>query len=547
LAASCHEHPVIPPAPPAPAIVVRAEVPDDVPGGAERADLRTAGRFAWQQFIAMNWPAKDGVRETADPQKKFGQPGGAVVWETLRSKVEVYPGDGSATVMPHGAEKGAPDYGYDDPPLYIYSATDRPSGEVPPCVGQAPVSTPARVNLDEISQVGFDHLFAGGHLVHYSSKANRINYRYVVENKYWYDAAGAPYLTAMKNFTDAVANNAFPPAKPYVSFPSGTIEVKTAFRPLTPAEAASGRFYMTTVRFYERGASDKGCYREARWGLLGLHIVQKTPTAPAFTWATFEQADNLAAEDQDGDVTHAVKDPNNPPLSYQDGPYRQGVLPIVRKNGPFCTNPDARLYYREIDVDAKGNPYANTPSGGNICVEGRMHRIPPVIVEVNREAHRAIAEYESGRPPSPWRYYKLVNVQTYPFDKSQIVTDDDSPHGAPAYYTANIAVESDYTLQNHSGGPETKTGAAPSDLTINFVKYPQPPALPFYQNTYVLRSDGSLTARYNMGGCTGCHGLTQVIAGSDYSYLLSGSSVSDPEFPETPARTLAARYNRRFP
>lgn len=70
------------------------------------------------------------------------------------------------------------------------------------------------------------------------------------------------------------------------------------------------------------------------------------------------------------------------------------------------------------------------------------------------------------------------------------------------------------SLQNHSGGPETQTGAAPSNLTINFAKYLQPPTLPFYQNAYVLRSDGSFVARYNMGGCTGCHGLTQVIAGS---------------------------------
>ena len=80
---SCRQesHPVRPPEPKF-EIAVVSDMPADVPGGAEHADLRTASQYAWQEFIAMNWPAKAGVRDTPDPQSKFGQPvapGGALV------------------------------------------------------------------------------------------------------------------------------------------------------------------------------------------------------------------------------------------------------------------------------------------------------------------------------------------------------------------------------------------------------------------------------------------------------------------------------------
>jgi hypothetical protein len=554
------------------AITITPALPADIPGGAENADLKTAAEFAWQQFIALNWPAKNGgaIRGRPDEQALFADRGGVpLVWETFRSKVEIYPPGGGPNITPHGYAKGAPDYGWNDPPQYPYFDKDAMLPVmINPC--GAPSPHPAWINLDEISQVGFDYMHAGAALgntdeekmIRFTAKANENHYRYVAGNEYWYSSER--YQLATNNFTKAVSSGEFQRGTTYVLFPVGTMEAKAAFRRLTPQERNSGRFHVARVRYYERSSAGP-CYREEEWGLLALHIIQKTPTAPAYTWATFEQADNLqtaqghSIEDPDGKIVVPGLPADTPGQAYQDGLYADNTAqkPCVSIAGkttppcvadpasvPFCRDPAARLFYAEIR-DVKGQPlYNRIPAGGNICVTGRDHPIPDTIIGVNREAHAVIADYDKkhGLPVSPWRYYKLVNVQAYPFDKAVIGND---PARRATYYTSNIVVETDYTLQHHSGGPETKTGAAPSDLAANFPPQVPPngdPQTSTYQNAYILNPDGTFKKRYNMGGCTGCHGEAQVLAGTDYSYIMVQPVADQPETAGHGEKTLRGRY-----
>src|SRR5262245_17802981 len=75
-----------------PSIQILPAVPTDidVPGGAPNADLTQAAVFAWQEFIALNWPAAAGMRDTYDKSQSFGQNGttggSPLVWETQRAK-----------------------------------------------------------------------------------------------------------------------------------------------------------------------------------------------------------------------------------------------------------------------------------------------------------------------------------------------------------------------------------------------------------------------------------------------------------------------------
>ena len=130
-------------------------MPTDSPGGAQGANLTQAAVFAWQEFIALNWPAAAGTRETPDMSQSFGQNatagGSPLVWETMRAKVELFPGNGNSSQGPHGWELGPPNYGYDEPPAYIYKpltyageagTVGTTDGKVAACPGQQPPAQP---------------------------------------------------------------------------------------------------------------------------------------------------------------------------------------------------------------------------------------------------------------------------------------------------------------------------------------------------------------------------------------------------------------------
>ena len=72
------------------AINIDPALPSEIPGGAPAATLQQAAAFAWQEFIAANWPALAGQRDTPDTGQKFGTGSGPLVWQTFRSKVEIF-------------------------------------------------------------------------------------------------------------------------------------------------------------------------------------------------------------------------------------------------------------------------------------------------------------------------------------------------------------------------------------------------------------------------------------------------------------------------
>ncbi len=521
-------------------ITVSPDVPTDVPGGASNADIATAAAFAWQEFIALNWPAQAGGRDTPEKSALFGQNAAAggppLVWETFRHKIEIFPSREKADITNAYPLPQTP-FNYNAPPAYFYvpGQVGSRDGGVAPCPGQTRVSQAAWINLDETSQIGLDQMYAGvlpagaagnnsaPQLIRFMAKANKTEYDYVLfGNNYYYHSQELD--SAEKNFQKAVQNQV-PPQPPFVSFPPGTIEVKSGWRPLAAGEDPS-RFHTATVRFYEKDKnnSDRPCYFENQWALIALHIIQKTPSAPAFVFATFEQADNILTrdgkpvEDENGAIINPPSGgPTEPALTYKDAPPPTG--PKVSVAGAYCTDIGKRLFYHELPGMSPRPSNTGLPLGGDICVNQRFNAIPSDIVKVNKAAHNAIADYNSKNnvQKSPWQYYKLVNVQAYPFDKSQIDGSNRS-----TFYLANSVVETDYTLQMFSG---RLSGGAPTD-------YPPPPPPPLQAppNAYVF---SPAFHEYNMGGCQGCHGNAQV-GGRDFSFILDGNEFqAEPETPES--------------
>ncbi|MFC5323341.1 hypothetical protein [Bradyrhizobium oligotrophicum] len=593
-----------------------SQLPADIPGGAGNATITDAAVFAWQEFIALNWPAakQTGVagsqtRGVPDNSKRFGddssganQANQPVVWETYRSKVETFPGVGDPPGYVNDPTK---DYGFDVGPAYVYgtrSTTSPPNGpplqnnpggsplNVPPCQNpaQSAVATPAYVNLDEITQIGLDSMLAGvlpssikkptaqnanaqPQLIRFLAKGNRTFYDYVAANTFWYQ--GAAFVTAKSNFNTAAVNNQYPPPQPTIALPAGTVLVKAAWRQLAPSENASS-FHTKTVRFYDEGAGTQtACYREQTWALIALHIIQKTPTAPNFIFATFEYTSNILnqngtpVENNNGaEVKAPPGDAMNPRLNYFDvnnkyyspdqpkgvpaqppapTPPSGATLPLVQVTGAYC-KPESSLYFQDLDLNGDPVPPANS----GVCVKKRYFAIPPQIQQVNAAAHAALSSY--GAPPI-WQNYKLVNVQWQPFDISDIDTSGkNSSRLSSTFSLANSVVETDNTLQQFFGGlfyyPNANNGLffkSAFEIDPNTSKSTGP-AFNIYGPPGGQVPPNQFT-RTNMGGCMGCHGRAQR-GGTDFSFTLSGGPVAQPEFAvPTTAVQATAPAARGFP
>jgi len=520
-----------------PVIKISPVVPIDIlpKDSADSATLIQAAVFAWQEFIALNWPAEKGFRDSANAALAFGSQTGTVplVWHTFRHKVEIYPGNNKP---PTGYDSTLPYFGYNTPvPSYLYDpkSTGTADGSVLPC--DTPSKNTPWVNLDETNEIGVATMFAGvadsakypGQQILFLAKANKQEYKYAAQRKWWDGKNGFP--AAQKNTLDFININGNTPIpgndSTYVSLPYGTIEIKTAWRRLTKAEKASGRFFSTTVRYYNvNGKTKKSCYTDEEFGMIALHIIHKTPTAPYFVFASFEQTDNIlttdgqAVEDEDGNV---VRNKDLPPLT-PHFKVTNATGTTYQKFNPdsVASKPGKSLYYR--NTAGAGLPV------GTVTINKRLHPIPQDVIKTNLAAHNAIKAYNKANnvTNSPWEYYKLVNVQYKPIQKAPGVnyTAADSAN----YYMANSVVESDYILQEFSGKFSPFKG---KEFTItDYADTLKPDSIAY--NAY---NNG----KYLMGGCMGCHG-NATNKGTDYSFIL-GKPVKEPQSGDTVSLAAALK------
>ncbi|HYJ87778.1 MAG TPA: hypothetical protein VEW46_17070 [Pyrinomonadaceae bacterium] len=582
--------------------------PSDIKNGAASATLQDAGIFAWQEFIALNWPAvpqtgQVNTREQPNPTAIFGDPkysgaqaAGPLVWHTYRNKVEIFPGTGQPPG--YAGSTASTFFGYDHPPTYIYG-----NGEIPPFATPSPSASPATpwINLDEQSEIGLDTMYAGtltsanlpfpGQQILFLAKANRAEYTYVAANGWW--DSGSSWNAAKNNTKQYIAgfygnpqayvepspgSTSSPAASPtpYVSFPTNTIEVKSAWRQLTAKEASSGRFYTTTVRFYNKNSSSQVGYIDAVWGLVALHIIQKTQSAPYFIYATFSQADNIldangnCIEDEEGNLRYgpcgqastakpsptAPLDPNvtSTPATGATPQTPQNVQQLAPANSnQTLQTVGQRLFY----INTPTSPTPPPTTQGLIAVNQREHNIPQCIIDVNTAAHAAIKTYgqQNNNNNPVWLYYKLINVQYQPYDKpaGTIYTGASGGPDPSTYYQANEVVETNYNLQVFSGQFQNTLPSPNQNANINnlITDYNSDSTSSLYgtpfKNVFYSTSAPNSGKSANMGGCMGCHGNAQV-AGADFSFIFKGGRVSAPDVgtppTPTPSETGLAKFRK---
>jgi len=249
--------------------------------------------FAWQVFVALNWPTKDGK---VDTQQVIGQaPQATRVWELFTDPITILKNDANNQILnlsvPNGSKL-----------LYL------PKKRIEKLRGSDYNSSEPQNDLQAGSN--WPLIDQNKNFAIYEIRINDIETTYITSNR----------LTSHKGLKDY---------KNPIVFPVGSIEVKAAWRILpddTPKKIKQ-RYHVrkALIAISEEYSSTGAAFQlEATVGLVGLHIAYKTKSQQKWVWATFEQADNYSVPASlgfkptfstgEGDQNDANRQPTPAPL-----------------------------------------------------------------------------------------------------------------------------------------------------------------------------------------------------------------------------------------
>ena len=465
-------------------IKISSTMPNEVSGGLDATPAQ-AYTFAWEEFIAANWPAKprgsQPVDETKPPWKYKspttafvrGQPssaafgsGGAnatVVWQTYKHKAETF---GKLKLIQEASSYKPPKPPANNPGAmqlppfnsglgYGYVGSLSAGGQSPSLAWFNNLDEGNEIKLADMYFTPFTKtpaLYPLAPLV-YEAKQNETIYEYIRANGLQNDEVriGAAQRTAAMLAGSRVEGGQSYPVPMYISNPPGSIEVKATWRFYgggnDPDTNALKRYHNRTAIHYTVNGGTVS-YQNATMLLIGLHIIHKTPQVQTFTFATFEHVDNEANGFQFNNI---VPSPG-------DGYYPLGLRTAIRQ-----------------------------------------HSIPPDLKAFNAAVQSQLrAQFGND---IVWANYQLVGIQVKPTNRPTD-PDPDSP-AFQTYFLANLATETNSALQYFQGQRNPNPGG-----------YPMPGAI----NTFQPKAGGGFN-KFSTGGCLGCHGVAQT-AGGDFSFLI---------------------------
>lgn len=240
--------------------------------------------YAWDLFIALNWPGKQDEPWLPDPTKEIGDPG-AVVWEDWKTTSEVYLPQG-AQPQPWGTEKQVP-------PEVLEKAEEM----------ELPLDEPFQ-NIGLIQQVS-GLVFKSneddqGKPIRYELAMNESTFDYIFGHN--------PYKTGLYNINgqETVAKSckekSDTSAWDCIKFNWNAKEIKTSWLWLdetNPNYEDINNTYITSNAYYQEIDNNgqpvlddqgKPVYQVSRAALTGMHITSKA--LPQWAWTTFENVNN---------------------------------------------------------------------------------------------------------------------------------------------------------------------------------------------------------------------------------------------------------------
>jgi len=320
--------------------------------------------FAWQVFVALNWPTKDGK---VDTQKIIGEaPQAARVWELFTDPI---------TILKNGANNQILNLSVPKESKLLYL----PKKRIEKLVGSYYDSDELQNDLQAASS--WPLIDQNRNFAIYEIRLNDTETNYITAN----------HLTNSQGLKDY---------KRPISFPDGSIEVKAAWRilPDNTSKEIKQRYHVRKALIAiskEYSATGAAFQMEVNVGLVGLHVVYKTKSQPRWIWATFEQVDNY------------------------DVPTALGFKPTFSTGSGH----QADANRQPQPAPAKGQQYLwspTLPTAGNY-LPTQVARCPNEVelpTAVNAEWQKRLASVP-GVENSPWQYYRLNAVQR--FDGSNLL------------------------------------------------------------------------------------------------------------------------------
>jgi hypothetical protein len=323
-----------------------------------------ADTFAWQAFIALNWPVPNPIVQFGVPDRENAiggfqynseggtktMPNGPVVWETFKHSEDIYLDPPTAPSPFDAAER--------IPTRCLDFARQNPAAARRVLTRTAKISEV----LKGVEQAAGNRLVdQNGENVWYEIKLNRVYYDYVVRNGFYDSANQVGEGISFPLSSDDTANAA-------------TVKVKAAWKvmggPGSKQPDDPKKFYTTPALVIDPVTGE--CHSRLL-GLVGLHVVIKSRQLPQWLWATFEQVDN--APDQ--------------------------------KAGPV-----AGQQYNFFDTKCGSScPPVNTPPAKGSNVPTQVMRVTPVDSDANTKNKLYQPALKTLRSDNVWQYYMLVNAQ----------------------------------------------------------------------------------------------------------------------------------------
>jgi len=255
-------------------------------------------QLSWQSFSVLNWPVSPTQRGVPDTSKTPGAKDAKgnflpTVWESYKGLDEVF-GVGALSKSDWNDDQPVPSICAQDTGLRVINMTSK--SRTPTALGGHAAPGP----LQSVNQaVGGPLTDQQGNLVQYEIRINQVMFDDIVAQKAW-----------DKSHDELTCSGAYakPTCTPF-EFSEGAIETKGAWKVLTAAEQASGKFFVRDMLVEipaDPAHKQKASCSQQTMGLVGLHISRKTPQStlpsptnsgknkiPDWAWATFENDYNV--------------------------------------------------------------------------------------------------------------------------------------------------------------------------------------------------------------------------------------------------------------